>query len=193
MALHIVFMLEELSMKRFLDSFLPRILPPNSGVTFRTVPHEGKQDLERSLPRKLRAWRTPDTVFVVLRDQDAADCVDVKNKLTTLRADADRPDTLVRIACRELEAWFLGDLEAVALAFDTPRIADLQRRSKFRTPDALGNPTQELQRLVPEYQKVSGASRLAEHIDVERCVSTSFGYFIKGLHRLIENHTDAGM
>ncbi|WP_161486040.1 hypothetical protein [Desulfotomaculum copahuensis] len=43
----IVFLLEEPSLKEFLEIFLPRILPP--GVSFMAVPHEGKQDLEKSI------------------------------------------------------------------------------------------------------------------------------------------------
>jgi hypothetical protein len=57
--LTLVFLLEERSMQAFLAGFLPRILP--DGVGFQLVPHEGKTDLERSIPRKLRGWRTPET------------------------------------------------------------------------------------------------------------------------------------
>ena len=50
----LIFFLEESSMKELLDGILPRILP--NGITFKTIPHEGKSDLEHSLPIKLRAW-----------------------------------------------------------------------------------------------------------------------------------------
>ena len=65
----IVFLLEERSMKVLLDGLLPRLFPD---VAFLCVPHEGKQDLEKSLPRKLRAWREPGVRFVVLRTMTAA-------------------------------------------------------------------------------------------------------------------------
>lgn len=48
----IVFLLEEPSMKVALEGLLPRILP---GENFRLIAHEGKQDLAKSIPRKLRA------------------------------------------------------------------------------------------------------------------------------------------
>ena len=47
----LVFLLEERSMKEFLDILLPKILPENVG--FRTIPHEGKSDLEKSIKTKL--------------------------------------------------------------------------------------------------------------------------------------------
>lgn len=47
----IVFLLEEKSMKYLLDGILPYILP--DGVRFITIPHEGKSDLQKSIPNKL--------------------------------------------------------------------------------------------------------------------------------------------
>ncbi len=177
----LVFLLEELSMKAFLEGFLPRILPPD--VHVRLVPHEGKSDLEKSIPRKLRAWRTPNTQFVVVRDQDAGDCVRIADHLRALCADAGRADTLVRIACRELEAWFLGDLQAVADAFELPRLASLQSQKKYRQPDSIGSPSRELAALVPGYGKVAGARRLGPALDVERCCSPSLAAFVRGVQR----------
>ena len=52
----VVFLLEEYSMKLFLDGLLPRLAP---NLEYVCVFHEGKTDLERSIPRKLRAWREP--------------------------------------------------------------------------------------------------------------------------------------
>ena len=112
----LVFLLEEESMKALLDVLLPKMLPENT--TFRCIPHEGKQDLEKSIPRKLRAWQTPGTVFIIVRDKDGADCVEIKNRLVNLCQQAGRSDSLVRIACHELESWLLGDLAAVGKAFN---------------------------------------------------------------------------
>ena len=52
----IVFLLEEYSMKVLLEGLLPRLFPE---LPFLCIPHQGKQDLEKSIPRKLRAWREP--------------------------------------------------------------------------------------------------------------------------------------
>ena len=70
-------MLEEPSMKELLKMILPRVLPEE--VQYYLIKHEGKQDLEKSLPRKLRAI-TQDARFIVVRDQDSADCHEVKQE-----------------------------------------------------------------------------------------------------------------
>ncbi len=179
----IVFLLEESSIKEFLDVFLPKLLP--SGVTFKTIPHEGKQDLERSIPRKIRAWREPGVRFIILRDQDGVDCFRLKQKLYRICVEAGRGDSLVRIVCNELESWFLGDLTAVASAFNMPSIARLQRRAKYRNPDVLTNAAQELKRIVPSYQKLKGARMIAEYVDTQRNCSNSFHVFVEGVLKVI--------
>ena len=113
----IIFLLEEPSMQVLLDDWLPRLFPGwMEGEHFQCVPHEGKSDLERSIPRKLAAWRYPGDRFVIVRDADNSDCVDLKARLVALCAKAGRPDTMVRLVCQELESWYLGDLAAVAAA-----------------------------------------------------------------------------
>ncbi len=69
----IVFFLEEPSAKEMLKGVLPKILPDDMILQY--VVFEGKQDLEKRLPIRLRAWQTPNTLFVVMRDQDSGDCV----------------------------------------------------------------------------------------------------------------------
>lgn len=178
----LVFMLEEPSMAEVLRAILPRILP--AGIEHRLIIHEGKQDLERSIPRKLRAWAGTDVRFVIVRDQDAADCHDVKRRLLELCWGAGRPDSLVRVVCRELEAWFLGDLAAVEAAYRDRKIARYQNKAKFRSPDRLAGAKGELKQLVPEYQPLSGARAVAPHLEIDRNRSHSFQVFVRGVRRL---------
>jgi len=182
MSADLVFMLEEPSMKAFLDSLLPRVLP--SSTTFTLIAHEGKSDLESSLPRKLKAWRKPDAKFVVVRDQDAADCKVVKARLLEIAEATGHVGTVVRIACRELEAWILGDLEAVATAFGKPQVAFLASKEKYRNPDRLGSPSDELRKLLGSYTKIAGARTAGAHIDVDRNCSRSFQVFVAAVRRL---------
>ena len=132
----IIFLLEERSMKEVLDVLLPQILPED--VLFKTIPHSGKSDLQQSIPRKLKAWNTPDTKFVIVQDQDSADCIDLKKRLLELAAPSGR-EVLVRIACRELEAWYFGDLNAVSQAYGKD-LRNLAGKRKYRVPDLIGNP-----------------------------------------------------
>ena len=184
MSAELVFMLEEPSMKAFLESLLPRLLPGSTNFTL--IPHEGKSDLEASLPRKLKAWRRPEAKFVVVRDQDAADCKAVKARLLGIVEAAGHDATVVRIACRELEAWILGDLEAVARAFDKPQIAHLATKQKYRNPDRLGSPSGELRNLLGKYSKIAGARSVGSHIDIGRNCSKSFQVFVAAVQRLAE-------
>jgi len=176
-------MLEDASMTELLRSLLPRILPGH--VPFQLITHEGKNNLDASLPRKLRAWRDPDARFVVLRDQDAGDCVKLKDRLVETCRSAGRPDALVRIACRELEAWFLADLAAVDRAFGTALAGQEQKRA-YRTPDHVPKSSEELKRLVPGFGKVSGARALGPELDIANRRSSSFMHFVQGILRITE-------
>lgn len=180
---HIVFLLEEISMKAVLDEILPSMLP--EGYTFQTIKHEGKTDLEKSIPRKLRAFRIPGVQFVVLRDQDNSDCKEVKQRLMQLCFEGGRTDALVRVVCHELESWFLGDLSAVEKAFNYKGIARKQDRAQFRNPDRLANPCEVLQKIVPEYQKYSGSKEIAKYMNIDANCSLSFNAFIKGIRKLV--------
>lgn len=185
----LVFLLEEPSMKVLLEGLLPRLVPGwVAGVHFQCVPHEGKTDLDRSIPRKLAAWREPGVRFVVVRDNDSADCLDIKARLTAMCAAANRPDTLVRLVCQELESWYLGDLRALAAAFDNPRLDTPGLRKRLVDPDVWQKPSVELKRLEPRFQKLSGARALAIHLDPHadagRNTSRSFQVFVTGVRRV---------
>jgi hypothetical protein len=171
-------------MKALLDVLLPQILP--TGVHFRCIPHQGKQDLEKSIPRKLRTWQTPNTSFVIVHDKDRANCIEVKNRLVQLCVQAGRPDSLVRIACHELESWFLGDLAAVEKAFNIKKLAEQQQNRKYKIPDKLSNASEELEKLVKGYRKISGAKKIATHMTIEQNYSHSFNCFITGVNGLIK-------
>jgi hypothetical protein len=178
----VIFLLEEYSMKVLLDGLLPRLFPD---LPFLCVPHEGKQDLEKSIPRKLRAWREPGVRFCVIRDNDGADCQALKRGLVELCQDGGREDTLVRIACQELEAWYFGAPAALAEVFGRDVLRRISARARFRDPDAVVQPAAALGDLVPEFQKVSGARSLARVLPRENG-SGSFQVVMAGIDRLSE-------
>lgn len=152
--------LEEPSAREMLKGLLPRLLLPEGPIP-RYVVFEGKQDLEKGLPGKLRGWKAPDTLFVVLRDKDNGDCLRIKNRLAEICRDAGKPNALIRIACHELESWYLGDLAAIEQGLGIHGLSRHQMKEKYRDPDRLANPVQELQRLTGNrYRKVSGSRDL---------------------------------
>jgi hypothetical protein len=177
----VVFLLEEPSMKHLLDALLPRLAP---GMNFLCVPHEGKNDLERSIPRKLMAWNEPDTRFVIVRDNDNADCTRLKERLRRLCIQGGHPDSLIRIPCQELEAWYLGELEALAAAYQRPKLARLAGKAKYQNPDALPKPSAEIEKLIPEFQKQAAARCMGALLSGEHNQSRSFQVFLTGVQRL---------
>ncbi len=168
-------------MRVLLDGLLPRLFP---GLSFLCLPHEGKQDLERSIPRKLRAWREPGVRFVVVRDNDGGDCRQTKRRLMELCAQGGRPEsTLVRLACQELEAWYFGAPDALAAVFGREVLRRIDQRARFRDPDAIQQPGKALVEIVGEFQKVSGARRMAQALTRQNR-SRSFQVLISGIEGL---------
>jgi len=180
---YMVFLLEEPSAKVLLDVILPDLLPDD--VRFICIPHEGKQDLEKSIPNKLKGWNIPDSWFVVLRDKDQGDCKALKQRLKQLCAANNRPETLVRIVVHELESWFLGDLAAVGKAFGQPKLHKKQSNKKYRDPDALANAQEELKKLIRGYQKNSGARAISPYLVLQENCSESFQQFQSGIKRYV--------
>lgn len=166
-----------------LEGLFPRLFPE---LPFQCVPHRGKNDLHKSVPRKLKAWREPRVMFVVMRDQDQADCRDVKRELREACRQGGRCDALVRVVCRELEAWYIGEPEALAQAFPC-RAQAVKRalgRARYRDdPDGVAAPAEAIGRLIPQFGKRAGAERMARFLS--RCnTSRSFHALLEGIERL---------
>lgn len=182
----LVFFLEEASAKALLEGLLPRMFP--NGFAWRYIVFEGKQDLAKQIVRRLRGYQNPHAKFIVLQDQDAnPDCRNVKARLQSLCAEAGRPETTVRIACRELETFYLADLAAVEAGLSLKGLAKLQAKESFRNPDRLHSPSTELSRLTGgHYQKVGGSRSIAPHLDLANDRSPSFQALIRVIRRLTE-------
>lgn len=183
----VVFFLEEPSAKALLESLLPRYFP---GRPFLFIVFQGKQQLDRDLPKRLRGWNVPGDRFVVLRDQDDDDCHDLKRRLTDLCRVGQQPDTIVRIACRELEAWYFGDLPATARALHAPELAALAGKARFRHPDQIVRPSDALAESSGcRYQKIDGSRRIGKHLTPKSNQSPSFGTFWQTLEQLADPAT----
>ena len=135
--MHIELLVEDSSGKRFLEVILPRILGPWSEPhTWRVIGYKGvgrlpgnlekqpdpaKRALLNQLPKLIRGYgRTPgiDAVAIIV-DADKRDCREFLREINAaIGACTPRPaKTLVRIAIEELEAWYFGDLSALASAY----------------------------------------------------------------------------
>lgn len=180
----LVFLLEEESAKAFLESLLPRIL--DGTVTTRLIAFEGKQDFEKQLTKKIRGYTNPNARFIVMRDQDSSpDCIAIKTDLLQKCEYAGKlQQSLVRIACKELESFYLGDLVAVESALDLKGLAKHQNKAVYRNPDSCQNPSKELAKLTKNhYQKVSHSREIGRKIDVSNTRSSSFANLITGIKK----------
>ncbi len=185
MIIQYVFMTEEVSMERFLNIALNRLLPDEWNILI--IPHEGKQDLEKSIPRKLRAWRNNQEIqyqFIIIRDKDSGDCVEIKDNLGNICREAGREEAIIIIAIHELEAWFLGDLQAVENAYNITGLAKNQKRKLYRNPDSIANASEQLHKISNDSTKVSRAGKIALEMDFENNSSQSFKYFIRKIKAL---------
>ena len=179
----IVFLLEERSMAEALRGLLPRVFPKwRENQDWIVIVHEGKSDLEGAIPRKLRAWKVPGDRFLIVRDNDGGDCVELKSRLLALAQEREAGEVLVRIVCQELEGWFLGDPKALREAY--PHVASLKIHSIPDDPDAMTNASEFLARITGQTGKILAAKAIAPHLDPARNKSRSFHVFLEGIKKL---------
>ena len=177
----VIFLLEEPSMKELLEGLLPRIFP---NLDFICVSHDGKRDLDRSIPIKLRSWREPGARFVILRDNDGGDCIALKQRIRGLCQGTSHYNAIVRIVCQELEAWYLGAPDALADAFQDNNLRGIKNKPRFRDPDSRPKPSKDMERICPEFQKISGARKMGNHLTRQGNTSRSFAVFLDGVEAL---------
>jgi hypothetical protein len=200
---HLEVLVEEYSAEVALQSLLPRILPPNISYDIRSF--RGKSDLLRKLPDRLkgyRSWIPDDWRILILCDQDNEDCRELKRKLenhavlsgftTKSSSNSNQFIVLNRIAIEELEAWFLGDPQAIKKAY--PRVpTSFISQKRYRVPDDIPEGTWEaLQALLQNFDyhvgglnKVEAARQISQYLEPENNRSTSFQVFYSGLLALV--------
>jgi hypothetical protein len=164
----------------FLNTLLKNIFPE---LEFRTVPHEGKSDLKRSIPSKLRSLADERTFFIILMDQDKNDCYRLKAELEEICKKSENSNYKIRIVCHELESWYLGDLASMDIAFKT-KIAQYQNKRKYRHPDEIANAKQESQRITGRIEQIHTATRMGNAMtrsSAEQNRSKSFQVFLRTL------------
>lgn len=181
----LVFLLEEASAKALLEALLPRMLNPT--IIPRLIAFNGKQDLEKQMVRRIKGYLNSNARFIIMRDQDnAPDCVTLKNSLLDRVVESDRqPIPMIRIACRELESFYLADLTTVETAMNIKGLSKKQGNRKFKNPDYLSSPSKELATLTKQrYQKVSDSRVIGKYLDIENQRSASFKNLIAGIRRM---------
>jgi hypothetical protein len=204
---HVEVLVEEPSMEAALRVLLPRVL---GNLTFQIYPYQGKDDLLKQLPSRLRGYRTwlpEDYRIVVVVDRDGDDCQELKQRMERISADAglrsrtrargEAFQIVNRLAIEELEAWYFGDWEAVRAAY--PRVPEaIPRQAKYRDPDAIAGGTWEafervLQRagyFQAGLRKIEAARTVANHWQPLQNRSHSFCVFRDVLQEMTASPTE---
>jgi uncharacterized protein DUF4276 len=200
--IHLEFLVEEPSAEAALGNLVPKLLGPD--LSFEVYSFQGKPDLLRSLPARLRGyrrWIPEDWGIVVLIDSDGQDCRAQKKDLedmagqagflTRAAAGGHRFQVLNRLAIEELEAFFFGDVEALCDAYPgVPR--SLGNRSRYRDPDAISGTWEALERVLQRagyhrggLAKIKAAREISACMEPDRNRSRSFQAFRQGLLDLV--------
>lgn len=208
--MHLIVLCEEPSAEEALNCLIGRLLPEPD--TFQVVNLLCKTQLLAELPKRLRAYadrlrHESDLRVLVLVDRDQQDCHKLKQTLEQVAAAAGlrtlaaaRPapkqaplgpfQVANRIACEELEAWFLGDPAAVEQAYPKVKRQHFDQ-AHLRNPDNVRGGTWEaLERTLQKARyypaglaKIKAARDIAPHLDLTPTVnlSPSFQAFVAGV------------
>lgn len=216
--MHIEILVEDSSGSKLLAMLLPQMLGAYGDPhTWRIHQYKGigrlpanltargdpaKRALLDQLPRLIGGYgRTPgiDAVVIVL-DNDNRDCIAFLGELKAVLAKCDpAPNTLFRLAIEEMEAWLLGDRQALVGAYPKARKDVLGRYRQDSIcgtwellADAIhpGGSTAILKAgwPLPGQVKHRWVEQIGPLMDIAKNHSPSFCKFRDGLKRLIEHH-----
>ena len=78
-----------------LNELLPKLIPPE--ISYKCISHQGKQDLAKSIPIKLKAFKksSPNTKFIIVHDQESPDCQKLKKDLGEICQNASDAQVLI--------------------------------------------------------------------------------------------------
>lgn len=184
-------LVEERSMKNALEVLLPRILPEGYvlyGNCF-VRHHQGKSDLQKSIPKKVKAFPYfPNPVkLIVIQDQDSNDCKVLKQNLAQLiKKENPNQAFLIRIACRELENWYLGQMSAIEEVYSSFKASRHENKAKFRNPDNVFGAV-ELQKLIKTFAKGFASREIPRYMNCEKNNSPSFKHLVSGIQKFLSN------
>jgi len=213
--MHIELLVEDSSGAKLLDSVLPKLLGEQANPhSWRVIAYKGigripknlnagadpaKRILLDQLPRLLQGYgRTPgiDAVVVVL-DTDRRNCVDFLAEIKALATSCNpAPNTLFRLAIEEVEAWYLGDRQALTDAYPRAKAEVLNRYvqdSACDTWELLADAlyprgSAAIKKAgwpLPGQVKHEWAEKIGPLLEPDRNVSPSFGKLRDGLRRLV--------
>lgn len=213
--MHIEVLVEDSSGAKLIETLLPAMIGRQGEQhTWRVHAYKGigrlpaglsakadpaKRALLDQLPRLLAGYgKTPgiDAVVVVL-DSDRRDCKAFLAELNAVQQTCQQPpNTLFRLAIEEMEAWFLGDRQALLAAYPRAKkdvLGRYEQDSVCGTWELLADAVhaggsaaiRKAGWPLPGQIKHEWAEQIGPHMDVEYNQSPSFCKLRDGLRRLV--------
>jgi len=170
-------------------------LPPD--LNHRSNPE--KRILLERLPQILKGYGRSlgeNNAVIVVVDLDRGDCRTLKKELAgLLDACSNKPKTVFCIAIEEMEAWLLGDRNALLKAYPSIRKSAL---TSYVQDSICGTWEVMADALCKEKaaglkkkgyaetgrRKCEWAKNISQYIDIEKNTSSSFNYFVKKIKKL---------
>ncbi len=160
-----------------------------------------KRILLDQLPRLLRGYGrslSANQAVMVVVDSDSSDCVELNRQMTGILNNCyPKPHAIFCIAIEEIEAWLLGDKDAVLTAYPRARRDILERYRQDSIcetwelladavcPERIGGLKRMGYRVIGQ-RKSEWARRIGPLIDMERNASPSFQHFLRQIKGLTE-------
>jgi hypothetical protein len=110
----------------------------------------------------------------------------IKQSLYKKCRDAGHPEAIVRIACHELESFYLGDPAAIEQGLGLKNMVKSKNKAFFREPDMVDQPSKKLMVLTKGgYQKIDGSRKIAPFLNPHVNRSHSFKVLYKTLYDIL--------
>ncbi|MBD3398549.1 DUF4276 family protein [Candidatus Micrarchaeota archaeon] len=217
--MHLEILVEDESGSILIKELMRKILEPyREHHTYRVIEYKGagripkdlkgnidpqKRILLDRLPKLLigygKAWQSYPHHIIVVVDQDSRDCIQFKDELVKIANQCKpKPNVFFRIAIEEIEAWLMGDENAIIEAYPRARkdvLRNYRQDSVCGTWEKLADAihtggSAELIKLgypVTGRKKAEWAGRIGPNMDVNRNNSKSFQVFRDGIISLLES------
>lgn len=215
--MHFEILVEDRSGKMLIDKLMEKLINGcSSGITYRTIAYSGigklpknldkasdpsKRVLLNKLPQLLRGYGkslTDDSALIIVVDCDKRNCADFKQELINALNSSCilQPKTAFCIAIEEMEAWLLGDMEALLKAYPSARknvleayVQDSQNGTWEQLADAIYSQKAHglKKRGYPDIGvvKCEWADRISSYMRIDNNISPSFRYFIRKINTFI--------
>ncbi|BBM88895.1 hypothetical protein COTS27_00582 [Spirochaetota bacterium] len=147
--------------------------------------------LKSKIKKRIQNMQSSDNNFLIMIDQDKSDCRERKNEISQeVKIDKNKRATKVkiRVACRQLESFYLGDLNAVKEGLNIRSKKLLQRKTKkpFSNPDDITNPLEELKKLTGSKSKNILSKAITPYLKIDGTnKSHSFNVLVTAIEHLL--------